>query len=73
MQIKEVAQGGAAALAGLKAGDWIIGFDGTTVSDLSDVMKLLCGDGAGHTIAVKVLRSAGGVLKPLHVLLTPRR
>jgi S1-C subfamily serine protease len=71
VQIKEVVQGGAAALAGLRSGDWIIGLEGETVSDLSDVMKLLAGDGANRTMAAKILRSHGGVLKPLHVLLTP--
>jgi S1-C subfamily serine protease len=72
VQIKEVVQGGAADQAGLKAGDWIVGVDGTTMSDLSDVLKLLSGDGANRTLAVRVLRSSGGVLKPVHALLTPR-
>jgi S1-C subfamily serine protease len=71
VQIKEIVQGGAAALAGLRAGDWIIGLDGTTVSDLSDVMKLLSGDGANRTMATKLLRPSGGVLRPVHALLTP--
>ena len=72
VQIKEIVPGGAAAQAGLKAGDWIVGLDGTTVSDLADVMKLLSGDGADRTLAAKVLRSSSGVLKHVHALLTPR-
>jgi S1-C subfamily serine protease len=71
IQIKEVVQGGAAAAAGLRAGDWIVGLEGVAVSDLSDMMKLLAGDGANRTMAAKVLRPHGGVLKPVHVLLTP--
>lgn len=71
MRIKNVVQGSVAAAAGLRSGDWIIGAQGEAVSELSDLLRLVSGDGAEKTLVVKVLRPTAGVLSVLHVLLTP--
>jgi S1-C subfamily serine protease len=71
VRIKDAAAGGAAAAAGLRAGDWIVGAQGEPVAEQADLLKLLIGDGAGRTLALKVLRPTAGVLGAIHVLVTP--
>jgi S1-C subfamily serine protease len=71
VRIKEIARGSGAALAGLLAGDWIVGAQGEPVAEQADLLKLLIGDGAGRTLALKVLRPNAGVLSVVHVLATP--
>lgn len=71
MRIKDVVPGSGAATAGLRSGDWIVGAQGEAVSELSDLLRLLSGDAAEKTLALKVLRPSAGVLHVLHVLLTP--
>jgi S1-C subfamily serine protease len=69
--IKDVASGSAAAAAGLRAGDWIVGAQGEPVAEQADLLRLLIGDGAGRTLALKVLRPTAGVVGVVHVLVTP--
>jgi S1-C subfamily serine protease len=71
VRIKDVANGSAAAAAGLRAGDWIVGAQGEPVAEQSDLLKLLIGDGAGRTLALKVLRPTAGVVAVVHLLVTP--
>jgi S1-C subfamily serine protease len=71
VRIKDVARGSAAAAAGLQSGDWIVGAQGETVAEQADLLKLLIGDGAGKTLALKILRPTAGVLTVVHVLATP--
>jgi len=70
VRIKDIARG-SAATASLRAGDWIVGAEGETVAEQADLLKLLIGDGAGRTVALKVLRPTAGVLNVVHVLVTP--
>ena len=70
IRIREVAPGSAAAAA-LRPGDWIVGADGETIGEQSDLLRLLVGDRAGEPLALKVLRPTAGVLGVVHVLLTP--
>jgi S1-C subfamily serine protease len=71
VRIKDVARGSAAAAAGLLAGDWLVGAQGEIVAEQADLLKLLIGDGASKTLALKILRPTAGVLTVLHALVTP--
>jgi S1-C subfamily serine protease len=71
IRVQQVAQGSAAASSGLQAGDWIVGVQGEPVSQLSDLLDWLAGDGAGQVLPLKILRPRSGVLEVLHVLVTP--
>lgn len=71
MRVQQVAPGSAAASAGLRAGDWIIGVRGEPVSQLSDLLNWLAGDAAGQVLPLKILRPRAGVLEVMHVLVTP--
>jgi S1-C subfamily serine protease len=71
VRIKSVAKGSAAHAAGLRAGDWIVGAQGEPIAEQADLLKLLIGDGAGRTLALKLLRPTAGVLDVVHVVVTP--
>jgi S1-C subfamily serine protease len=71
VRIKDTASGSAAAAAGLRAGDWIIGAQGEPIAEQADLLKLLIGDGAGRTLALRVLRPNAGALGIVHLLVTP--
>jgi S1-C subfamily serine protease len=71
VRIKDVASGSAAAAAGLRAGDWIVGAQGEPVAEQADLLKLLIGDGAAQTLALKVLRPTAGVVAAVHLIVTP--
>jgi S1-C subfamily serine protease len=71
LRVQEVVAGSAAANAGLRAGDWIIGVQGKPVSQLSDLLHWLGGNAAGQVLPLKILRPRAGVLEVLHVLVTP--
>ncbi len=71
LRVQEVVPGSAAAAAGLRAGDWIIGVQGEPVSQLSDLLNWLGGNAAGQVLPLKILRPRAGVLEVLHVLVTP--
>jgi S1-C subfamily serine protease len=71
VRIKDVASGSAAAAAGLSAGDWIVGAQGEPVAEQADLLKLLIGDGAGRTLALKVLRPTAGIVAVVHLIVTP--
>jgi S1-C subfamily serine protease len=71
IRVQQVVQGSAAASSGLQAGDWIVGVQGEPISQLSDLLDWLAGDGAGQVLPLKILRPRSGVLKVLHVLVTP--
>jgi S1-C subfamily serine protease len=71
VRIKDTASGSAAAAAGLRAGDWIIGAQGEPIAEQADLLKLLIGDGAGRTVALRVLRPNAGVLGVVHLIVTP--
>ena len=71
MRVQQVVAGSAAASAGLRAGDWIIGVRGQPVSQLSDLLNWLGGDAAGRVLPLKILRPRAGVLEILHVLVAP--
>ena len=72
VRVQDIVAGSAAALSGLKRGDWIVGIDGDAIADLSDLSRRLAGDDAARTVTVRLLRPSSGVLKPIHALLTPR-
>ena len=71
MRVQEVVAGSAAASAGLRAGDWIVGVQGEPVSQLSDLLNWLGGDAAGQVLPLKILRPRAGILEVLYVLVTP--
>ena len=71
LRVQEVVAGSAAANAGLRAGDWIIGVQGKPVSQLSDLLHWLGGNAAGQVLPLKILRPRAGILEVLHVLVTP--
>ncbi|MCA1853289.1 MAG: trypsin-like peptidase domain-containing protein [Beggiatoa sp.] len=71
LRVQEVVASSAAANAGLRAGDWIIGVQGKPVSQLSDLLHWLGGNAAGQVLPLKILRPRAGILEVLHVLMTP--
>jgi S1-C subfamily serine protease len=71
LRVQQVAPGSAAAVAGLRAGDWIVGVQGEPVSQLSDLLNWLAGEGAGQVLPLKSLRPRSGVFEITHVLVTP--
>ena len=71
IRVKNVERGSAAASAGLRSGDWIVGAQGETIAEQGDLLKLLIGDGAGRTLVFKVLRPVAGVLTVVYVTITP--
>jgi membrane-associated protease RseP (regulator of RpoE activity) len=71
VRIKKVARGSAASAVGLRDGDWIVGAQGEAIAEQADLLGFLIGDGAGRTLALKVLRPAAGVLTVVHVAVTP--
>jgi S1-C subfamily serine protease len=71
LRVYQVIAGSAAARAGLRAGDWIIGVQGTPVSQLSELLDWLAGDAAGLVLSLKFLRPRTGILEVQHVLVTP--
>ncbi|MGJ0485562.1 MAG: S1C family serine protease [Methylomicrobium sp.] len=71
LRVYQVIAGSAAARAGLRAGDWIIGVQGTPVSQLSELLDWLAGDAAGQVLSLKFLRPRTGILEVQHVLVTP--
>lgn len=71
LRIQEVVAGSSAATAGLRTGDWIVGVQGTPVSQLSELLSWLAGNAAGQVLSLKVLRPRAGILEILHMLVTP--
>ncbi len=63
-----VEPGGAAARAGLRTGDIIIGLDDATISGADDLVRALTGDKIGRKVALHVLRGA----ERLTLSLTPQ-
>ncbi|MBV1695141.1 MAG: trypsin-like peptidase domain-containing protein [Hyphomicrobiales bacterium] len=59
VRIIEIVQGGAAEQAGLVAGDVILSLDGTPVTGIDDLVRLLDGARIGRKVAVSVLRGGG--------------
>jgi S1-C subfamily serine protease len=71
IRINDVAAGSAAAAAGLRVGDWIVGAEGEPVAQLADLLRHVTGDNAGRALALKILRPSAGVLGAVHVVVTP--
>jgi S1-C subfamily serine protease len=71
IRINDVASGSAAAAAGLREGDWIVGAEGEPVAQLADLLRHVTGDNAGRALALKILRPSAGVLGAVHVVVTP--
>ena len=55
--VQEVSVGGAAELAGIKAGDVVVTFNGKPVTSASDLTALVRAEAAGETVEVEVIRS----------------
>jgi serine protease Do len=54
--VSSVTPGDPAEKAGLKAGDIIVGFNGKTITDLSDLPRTVASTAPGKTVEVKVIR-----------------
>ncbi|MBI5469592.1 MAG: DegQ family serine endoprotease [Deltaproteobacteria bacterium] len=54
--ISSVTPGDPAEKAGLKAGDIVVGFNGKTITDLSDLPRTVASTPPGKTVEVKVIR-----------------
>ena len=65
-RVQEVVAGSAAAGAGLRAGDWIVGVQGQPVSQLSDLLNWLGGSAAGQVLPLKILRARAGANPRVH-------
>lgn len=71
LRVQQVQPGSAAASAGMRAGDWVIGVQGEPISQMSDLMNWLGGNSAGRVLPMKVLRPRAGVLEVVHLLVAP--
>jgi S1-C subfamily serine protease len=71
MRVSHVVPGSAAASAGLRAGDWIVGVKGEPIAGPSDLYVWLGGDHAGEVLPLRILRPRAGVLEILHVMIAP--
>ena len=56
VQVLEVVDGSPAALAGVQAGDRILDVDGTTVTGVADLQRLMNEDAIGRAVRVRILR-----------------
>jgi S1-C subfamily serine protease len=56
VQVLQVVDGSPAALAGVQAGDRILDVDGTTVTGVADLQRLMNEDAIGRTVPVRILR-----------------
>ena len=71
VRIENVARDSAAATAGLRPGDWIVGAAGEPIADHADLLRRLTGNSAGTTLTLQVLRPSAGVLRITEVTVTP--
>jgi S1-C subfamily serine protease len=56
VQVLQVVDGSPAALAGVQAGDRILDVDGTTVTGVADLQRLMNEDAIGRAVPVRFLR-----------------
>jgi S1-C subfamily serine protease len=56
VQVLQVVDGSPAARAGVQAGDRILDVDGTIVTGVADLQRLMTGDAIGRAIPVRILR-----------------
>ncbi|MBK7533875.1 MAG: M20/M25/M40 family metallo-hydrolase [Myxococcales bacterium] len=56
VKVADVMPGGAAAKAGVKAGDILVGLDAATIRNLTDMMAVLGGAKPGQKVKISVLR-----------------
>lgn len=66
-QLADVTAGGAAAAAGLQAGDVVTAVDGTTVASATDLTAQIRGEAGGATVTLTILR--GGAEQEVDVTL----
>jgi S1-C subfamily serine protease len=57
VQVLQVVDGSPAALAGVQAGDRILDVDGTTVTGVADLQRLMNEDAIGRAVLVRILRN----------------
>ena len=55
--VAELTEGGNAAAAGLKVGDFIVGIEDTQVSSTSDISNILSGNKVGDIVKVTISRN----------------
>jgi len=58
--VRSLAPGGPAANAGLLAGDLIVEYDGTPVSDVASLIRLAAASGTGDSVLIRVRRGSTG-------------
>jgi S1-C subfamily serine protease len=56
VEVVEVAEGGPAEAAGLRAGDLLIGIDGAAIEDVGDLQRLMVGERIGAPLNVSIFR-----------------
>lgn len=69
--IADVAKDSPAAIAGLRAGDWVIGIDGQAIDSISALLRRLIGDERARTVVLDVLRQTGRQVDRLKVIANP--
>ena len=71
LRIHHIYSDSIASTSGLREGDWIIGAQGEPTAELSDLLKRVTGNDAETSLALKILRPTSGVLRTLHLFVTP--
>ena len=69
VRTEQIVEGGPAARAGLRAGDIMVGLDGTTVTEVSGLLALLGRESVGRQLALRFLRD--GTLNQVSVVPEP--
>ena len=57
LRVRGLEPGGPAALAGIAAGDIIVSVDGSPVTGVDDLIRLLDGDRIGKEVELRIVRS----------------
>jgi S1-C subfamily serine protease len=68
VEVSQVVDGSPAAAAGVRRGDVLVELDGTPITEVADVQRLMTSENIGRTVGMTVLRN----WEPVELTITPR-